>query len=115
MERQVSREDLLKLAAAAGGAGLLAGRAGAAERAIAFTKESGRLQVLDWAGYEVKHLWSPVRGEVPDKKPKFTFMTNEANALGKMRAGSSRTSSILTSATSRTSPTAASSSRGTRR
>ncbi len=88
MERRISREDLLKLAAAAGGAGLLAGRAGAANAALArLAKESGRLEVLDWAGYEVKPLWAPYLKKYPGEKPKFSFMTNEANALAKLRAG----------------------------
>jgi len=50
-------------------------------------KESGRLQVLDWAGYEVKSLWAPYLRKYPGEKPKFTFMTNEANALAKLQAG----------------------------
>jgi spermidine/putrescine transport system substrate-binding protein len=88
MERRLSREDLLKLAAVAGSAGLIAGRAGLADAARAqFAKESGRLQVLDWVGYEVKSLWAPYLKKYPGQKPKFTFMTNEANALAKMSAG----------------------------
>ena len=52
MERRFERADLLKLAAVAGGAGLVAGRDGRSRRdAHASTAESGRLQVLDWAGY----------------------------------------------------------------
>ena len=52
LESRLSRQDLLKLAAAAGGASLLAGRASAAGAALdLFAAESGRLQVLDWAGY----------------------------------------------------------------
>jgi len=86
--RRVSREDFLKLAAAAGGAGLLAGRAGAADAALArLAAESGRLQVMDWAGYEVKPLWAQYLKKYPGQKPKFTFMTNEANAFAKLRAG----------------------------
>jgi len=88
MERRFSRDDLLRLAAVAGGAGLLAGRAGAAEAARAqLAKESGRLQVLDWAGYEVPQVYAPYLKKYPGAKPKFTFMTNEANALSKMHAG----------------------------
>jgi spermidine/putrescine transport system substrate-binding protein len=49
--------------------------------------ESGNLQVLDWSGYEVKDLWKQYAVTHASMKPKFTFMTNEANALGKMRAG----------------------------
>ena len=85
LERRISREDLLKLAAAAGGAGLLAGRTGIADAARAhLTAESGRLQVLDWVGYEVKDLYAPYLKKYPGQKPKFTFMTNEANALAKL-------------------------------
>jgi spermidine/putrescine transport system substrate-binding protein len=87
IERRLSREDFVKLAAAAGGAGLLAGP-GAAEAALArLTKETGRLQVMDWAGYEVKSLWAPYLKKYPGEKPKFTFMTNEANAFAKLRTG----------------------------
>ena len=88
IERRLSRQDLLKLAAAAGGAGIVAGRAGAGRAALArLTAESGTLQVLDWAGYEVKQLWQPYLKKYPGQAPKFTFMTNEANALAKLQAG----------------------------
>ena len=87
-ERRLSREDLLKLAAVAGGAAIVGGRTGVAEAARAqLAKESGRLQVLDWVGYEVKQLYAPYLKKYPGQKPKFTFMTNEANALAKMHAG----------------------------
>ena len=63
----LSREELLKRAAVLGGAGLVAGlgvgRAAAAIDALA--AESGRLQVLDWAGYEVKQLWAPYAAKYP--------------------------------------------------
>ena len=88
MERRLSREDLLKLAAVTGGAGLLAGRAGVAEAARAqLAKETGRLQVLDWVGYEVPPLYRPYLKKYPNEKPKFTFMTSESDALAKMSAG----------------------------
>jgi hypothetical protein len=52
VDRRLSRQDLLKLAAVAGGAGLLAGRTTAASAALErLIAESGRLQVLDWVGY----------------------------------------------------------------
>ena len=87
-ERLLSRHDLMKLAVAAGGAGLVAGRTGAGRAALArFTAESGPLQVLDWAGYEVKQLWQPYLKKYAGEAPKFTFMTNEANALAKLQAG----------------------------
>ncbi len=86
--RRLSRDDFLKLSAVAGGAALLGGRTSPAEAARArLAKESGRLQVLDWAGYEVKPLWAPYLKKYPGQAPKFTFMTNEANALAKMHAG----------------------------
>jgi spermidine/putrescine transport system substrate-binding protein len=87
-ERRVSREDFLKLAAIAGGAGLVGGTAGAANAALArLAEETGRLEVMDWAGYEVKSLWAPYLKKYPGEKPKITFMTNEANAFAKLRAG----------------------------
>ena len=84
-ERRLSRGQALKLAAAASGAAVLGGTAGRA--AAALTAESGRLQVLDWAGYEVKSLWEPYLAKYPGQAPKFTFMTNEANALAKLQGG----------------------------
>jgi len=52
MERRLSRQDLIKLSAAAGGAGLLAGRVSSAGAALErLTAETGRLQGLDWVGY----------------------------------------------------------------
>ncbi len=88
IERRLRRDEFLKLAAAAGGAGLLASQAGVAGAASAWlTAESGRLQVLDWVGYEVPQLYAPYLKKYPGEKPKFTFMTNEANALAKMSAG----------------------------
>src|SRR5438477_92029 len=52
-DRRLSREQLLKVAAAAGGATLLGGRIGSAQAALdwlSLNSETGRLQVLDWAG-----------------------------------------------------------------
>ena len=90
-ERRLSREDLLKLAAATGGAGLVAGRAGLAEAARAqLAAESGRLQVLDWAGYGNDGGQSMFAAYVkahPRNKPQFSYMTNEADALAKIHAG----------------------------
>ncbi len=79
LDRTLSRKDVLKLAAAAGGAGLLAGRSGVAGAAIErLAAESGRLQVLDWAGYEVKSLWLPYLKKYPGQAPKL---------LAKLQAG----------------------------
>jgi len=90
-ERRLRRDDFLKLAAVGGGAALLAGKAGAAEAALArLGAESGRLQVLDWAGYGNdggQAMFAQYVKRYPNNKPQFTYMTNEANALAKMHAG----------------------------
>src|ERR1700724_1072592 len=91
IERRVSREDFLKLGAAAGAAGLIAGRAGAADAARShLEKESGRLQVLDWPGYGNdggQAMFAQYVKKYPQNKPQFTVMTNESDALAKMHAG----------------------------
>jgi spermidine/putrescine transport system substrate-binding protein len=91
IERRLSREDLLKLAAATGGAGLVAGREGIARAARAHLEaESGRLQVLDWAGYGNdggQTMFAAYVKAHPKNKPQFTYMTNEADALAKIHAG----------------------------
>ena len=91
LERRISREDLLKLAAATGAAGLVAGRTGLAGAARAeLAKESGRLQVLDWAGYGNdggQTMFAAYVKKYPKNKPQFTYMTNEADALAKLHAG----------------------------
>jgi len=91
LERRINREDLLKLAAATGAAGLVAGRTGLAGAARAeLAKESGRLQVLDWAGYGNdggQTMFAAYVKKYPKNKPQFTYMTNEADALAKLHAG----------------------------
>src|SRR5438270_14093468 len=91
LERRVTREGLLKLAAATGGAGFLASRAGTAAAALErLSAESGRLQVLDWAGYGNdggQSMFAQYVKQHPQNKPKFTYMTNEADALAKIQAG----------------------------
>jgi spermidine/putrescine transport system substrate-binding protein len=90
-ERELSRHDLLKLAAAAGGAALLGTRAGAAGAALSrLGAESGRLKVLDWAGYENdggQPMFASYVKKYPNNKPQFSYMTNEADALAKIQAG----------------------------
>jgi len=90
-ERRIRRDDFLKLAAAGGGAALLAGRAGAARAALArLGAESGRLQVLDWAGYGNdggQAMFAQYVKAYPSNKPQFTYMTNESDALAKLHAG----------------------------
>jgi spermidine/putrescine-binding protein len=88
--RGLSRRELLGLGAA-GGAALLGSRVGPAAAALSrLTAESGRLQVLDWAGYENdggQPMFAAYVKAYPNNKPQFTYMTNEADALAKMRAG----------------------------
>ena len=50
VDRQLSRDQFLRRAAVAGGAVLLPGALASAAK-CGLTTESGRLQVLDWAGY----------------------------------------------------------------
>jgi spermidine/putrescine-binding protein len=91
LERRFDRQTLLRLAAAAGGAGLLAGRAGVADAMRAASlAETGRLQVMDWAGYGndggQAMFASYVKAHAANK-PRFTYMTNESDALAKLHAG----------------------------
>jgi spermidine/putrescine transport system substrate-binding protein len=88
MERRLTRQDLLRLGAAAGGAALAAGPAGLAR--AAFAAESGRLQVLDWVGYGNdggQAMFAQYVKAHPNDKPQFTVMTNESDALAKLHAG----------------------------
>jgi spermidine/putrescine transport system substrate-binding protein len=88
VERRLSREDLLKLAAAGGAAALAAGPVGLARAALG--AESGRLQVLDWAGYGNdggQAMFAAYVKKYPNNKPQFTYMTNESDALAKLHAG----------------------------
>ena len=91
MERRLRRDDVLKLAAVAGGLGLVAGRASAADAARALlAKESGRLKVLDWPGYGYdggQAMFAQYVKKYPHNKPQFTVMTNESDALAKIHAG----------------------------
>jgi spermidine/putrescine transport system substrate-binding protein len=87
----LNRREMLKLAALAGGAGVVAGPAAAADAARSFlSAESGRLQVLDWAGYGNdggQAMFAQYVKKYPGNKPQFTYMTNEADALAKIQAG----------------------------
>ncbi len=91
-DRRLSRADMLRLAALAAGVGVAAGPAAAADAAVArLTKESGNLQVLDWAGYcnDMPHhaMFQAYLHKYPNNKPQFHFMTNESDALGKIQSG----------------------------
>src|SRR5256886_11969631 len=87
----LNRREMLKLAALAGGAGVVAGPAAAADAARTFlSAESGRLQVLDWAGYGNdggQPMFAQYVKQHPQDKPQFTYMTNESDALAKLHAG----------------------------
>ena len=90
-EKRLSREQLLKLTAAAGGATLLGGRFDTAQAAIErLGSESGRLQVLDWPGYGNdggQAMFARYVTTHPNNKPQFTQMTSESDALGRIHAG----------------------------
>jgi len=90
-ERHLSRDELLKLAAAAGGAVLLGSKADLAGAALErLTAEKGRLQVMDWAGYGNdggQSMFAQYVQAHPHNKPQFSYMTNESDALAKIRAG----------------------------
>jgi spermidine/putrescine transport system substrate-binding protein len=90
LERRFDRGTLLKLAAA-GGAGLAVGRTGVADAMwTAATAETGRLQVLDWAGYGNdggQSMFAQYVKQHAADKPQFTYMTNESDALAKLHAG----------------------------
>ena len=78
-EQQLSRDRLLRLAAGAGGAVLLARRGRRGGHAL--TAESGRLQVLDWVGYGNdggQSMFARYVKTHPKNKPQFTVMTNES-------------------------------------
>ncbi|HSE80385.1 MAG TPA: hypothetical protein VLA87_01685, partial [Gaiellaceae bacterium] len=103
-QRRLGRDDFLKLGAVTVGTGVLAacGAEDAPEPAAAPTgedeperppieSEPGDLEVFEWAGYEypayggkngVLKPYVDQRG-----KPKFTFLTSDDQALGKVRAG----------------------------
>lgn len=102
-DRRLDRKTLLKLGAAAGAGGLLAGCGASADsggdaggetggdggeevQRPPIEQEPGTLQVFEWAGYEIPELYSPyVKSDY--KKPKFSFLTSDAQALSKVRAG----------------------------
>jgi spermidine/putrescine transport system substrate-binding protein len=90
-QRRLTRAEVLKLAAAAGGAGLVGGRAALADAAgMRLAAETGALQVLDWAGYGNdggQTMFAQYVKQHPHDKPKFTYMTNESDALAKLHAG----------------------------
>jgi spermidine/putrescine transport system substrate-binding protein len=87
---QLSRERLLRLAAA-GSVGLLGTRLGTAHAALEqLGAESGRLKVLDWAGYENdggQPMFAQYVKTHPNNKPQFSYMSNESDALAKIHAG----------------------------
>src|SRR3954468_22339116 len=91
MERRLDRQTLLKLAASAGGAAVLGGRTSIADAMHTFaTAETGRLQVLDWAGYGNdggQTMFAQYAKAHAGNKPQFTYMTNESDALAKIHAG----------------------------
>jgi spermidine/putrescine transport system substrate-binding protein len=93
-DRRLSRREMLRLAGFAAGVTVVAGPAaacGAAAKHVSTNaKETGSLQVLDWAGYGNdggQPMFAAYVKKYPHNKPQFTYMTNEADALAKIRAG----------------------------
>jgi spermidine/putrescine transport system substrate-binding protein len=97
-DRKLSRREMLRMAGLAAGITVVAGPAaacgGGTKKAAATTsaaKETGALRVLDWPGYcndmPDHAMYVSYLHKYPKNKPQFTFMTNEANALGKIRSG----------------------------
>ena len=103
LERKLRRSDFLKLGALTAGTGLLAacgggdeggGDTGAApqgEKRPGIEEEPGNLEVFEWAGYEYP-TYGGKKGALNQYvseygKPKFTFLTSDDQALGKVRAG----------------------------
>jgi spermidine/putrescine-binding protein len=92
LDRRISRAEMLRLTGLAAGAvafpGALAACGSAAKKTAA--TETGQLQVLDWAGYENdggQPMFASYVAKYPHNKPQFTYMKNEADALGKFRDG----------------------------
>jgi spermidine/putrescine transport system substrate-binding protein len=89
--RKISRAEMLRLAALAAGAGVVAGPTAVAEAARSrLAAESGRLQVLDWAGYGYdggQSMFAAYVHKYPHNKPQFTVMANESDALNKLDGG----------------------------
>ena len=93
-DRRISRREMLRLAGMAAGITVVAGPAaacgGGSKQVSATTQETGRLQVLDWAGYGNdggQSMFAAYVHKYPQNKPQFTYMTNEADALAKIQAG----------------------------
>jgi spermidine/putrescine transport system substrate-binding protein len=98
-DRKLSRREMLRRAGLAAGVAVVAGPAaacggggGSTQTASTTTaKETGALHVLDWAGYcnDMPHhaMYVSYLHKYPNNKPQFTFMTNESDALGKIRSG----------------------------
>ena len=99
LDQKLSRREVLRLAGFTAGIAVVAGPAaacGSASKQVAATttstaKETGALQVLDWAGYcnDMPHhaMYTSYLKKYPNNKPAFHFMTNESDALGKIRSG----------------------------
>lgn len=91
LDRRISRAEMLRFTGLAAGAVVMTGPlAACGSAAKKLTTETGRLQVLDWAGYENdggQSMFASYVQKYPHNKPQFAYMTNEADALAKIRAG----------------------------
>lgn len=103
LARRLRRSDVLKLGAVAAGSGILAacgsggeggggsGGGGGGGEKHSIANEPADLEVFEWAGYEYPTYGGkkgPLDAYVAKYgKPKFTFLTSDDQALGKVRAG----------------------------
>jgi len=51
------------------------------------TNVTGTLNVFEWSGYELEELWDTFKVMYPNVEVKFSFFTDEAEALTKLQAG----------------------------
>ena len=96
LRRRLTRGQFVQLSAVAAGTAFLAACGGSDESsgsAGSMEEESGNLSVLEWAGYEYPTYGGKGTNGVLEpyvtsaKKPSYTFLTSDDQALGKVRGG----------------------------
>jgi spermidine/putrescine transport system substrate-binding protein len=53
----------------------------------AASDKSGKLVMLDWAGYEIPEFWGEFKSKYPDVKVEYSFLTESAEAYSKIKSG----------------------------